>query len=132
LARVISRSAAVMPVRIDRERGDVYRLHITGLLRKPELDDAQRTLLGGMEHDATAAVRLLVVLEDFQGWEVDASWHDLTFYVRHGDRLARIAIVGEERWRGHALLFAAADLRKGPVEFFTPDAMAAARAWLES
>lgn len=105
-------------------------LTVTGLLRKPEFDDAQRQMLGIMRQDATDTVRVLVVLEAFEGWEPDARWSDLTFYVSHGDALERIAIVGDERWRDQALMFAAADLRKGPVEFFAPARLAEARAWL--
>ena len=58
------------------------------------------------------------------------NWNDMSFYVKHGDSIERIAIVGDERWRGEALMFAAADLRKGPVEFFSQPAVAEARAWL--
>ena len=83
-----------------------------------------------MAGDGAGTVRLLVRLEAFEGWEPDPRWNDLSFYVIHGDALERIAIVGDERWRGEALMFAAADLRKGPVEFFTPDLEPEARAWL--
>ena len=56
----------------------------------------------------------------------------MTFYVKHGDSIERIAIVGDERWRGEALMFAAADLRRAPVEFFAESALAEARAWLSA
>jgi len=119
-----------MPVTIEREDDGVYRLDVTGMLHKADLDRVQRMLLDDIGRDSDAAVRLLVVLRDFNGWEPNASWNDLTFYVKHGDRLGRIAIVGDERWRGHALMFAAADLRKGPVEFFVQEQLPQARAWL--
>jgi hypothetical protein len=54
----------------------------------------------------------------------------MSFYFAHGDALTRIAIVGEERWRSEALMFAAADLRRGPVEFFVPSEMDTAQTWL--
>jgi hypothetical protein len=119
-----------MPVTIEREDDRVYRLDITGALHKADLDRVQRMLLDDIGRDSDVAVKLLVVLDDFNGWEPDASWNDLTFYVRHGDRLGRIAIVGDERWRDHALMFAAADLRKGPVEFFASEKLPQAREWL--
>ena len=75
-------------------------------------------------------VRLLFVLDGFEGWEPHADWNDLTFYVKHGDGIERIAIVGHERWRSEALMFAAADLRRAPVEFFPEEGAANARAWL--
>ena len=57
-------------------------------------------------------------------------WSGLSSYITHGDSIERIAIVGPERWRSETMMFAIADLRKAPVEFFPEDAAAAARAWL--
>lgn len=119
-----------MPVTIAHESGDLFCLTITGLLRKPDLDAAQDELIAGARRAGLSGVRLLILLEAFEGWEPGAGWNDLTFYAAHGDAIERIAIVGEERWRAHALMFAAADLRRGPVEFFTPGALPEARAWL--
>ena len=50
--------------------------------------------------------------------------------MSYGDAITRIAIVGDERWRSEMLMFAAADLRKAPVEFFSEGAITTARAWL--
>jgi hypothetical protein len=75
-------------------------------------------------------VRLLFVLQGFEGWEPKDDWSDLSFYVKHGDRIERIALVGDERWRDETLMFAVADLRKAPVEFFPAHAVEDARAWL--
>ena len=63
-------------------------------------------------------VRLLFVLDGFEGWEAEAAWNDLGFYVKHGDMVERIAIAGDERWRGHTMMFAGADLRKRPWSSF--------------
>jgi hypothetical protein len=72
----------------------------------------------------------LCVLKGFQGWDSGGHWDNMSFYMTHGDAIQRIAIVGDERWRDLATMFASADLRKAPVEFFPEDAMARARAWL--
>ena len=119
-----------MPATLQHERDSIYRLTISGTLCKADLDHAQDTLISGMELSATGKARLLVVLSGFEGWDPGSNWHDLTFYVRHGDRLERIAIVGDEQWRDHALMFAAADLRRAPVQFFGTDAGADAMKWL--
>jgi hypothetical protein len=117
-----------MPIAVHHERGNVYRLEVRGTMRKFDLDRCQDVLLS--EIGRVGPVRLLFVLEGFDGWEPNADWNDLTFYVRHGDSIERIAIVGHERWRTEALMFAAADLRRAPVEFFSEEALADARAWL--
>ena len=120
-----------MSASIERENDDnIYRLEIRGTLRKSELDGAQDALIAEIGRIPNGKVRLLVVLEEFQGWDALSNWSDLTFYARYGDHIERIAIVGEPRWREYALMFAAADLRRAPVEYFAGDAMAAARAWL--
>ena len=119
-----------MSITMENERGNVYRLEIRGTLSKRDLDQCQAALAG--EIARVGPVKLLFVLAGFEGWEPHAAWNDLTFYVKQGDNIERIAIVGAERWRGEALMFAGADLRKAPVEFFSEEAAAAARAWLSA
>ena len=72
----------------------------------------------------------MFVLDQFEGWDARDNWSDLSFYARHGQTIERIAIVGDERWRSEALMFAGADLRNAPVEFFPAPAVTDARAWL--
>jgi hypothetical protein len=119
-----------MPVTIHHDRDNIFRVELRGALLKPEFDRCQQDLTAAM--DRLGPVRLLFVLDEFDGWEPGANWHDLSFYVRHGDRIERIAIVGPEQWRTETLMFAGADLRRAPVEFFTEDAAADARSWLAS
>ena len=113
---------------VQHERGNVYRLEIQGTLRKQDLERCQQWLIEEM--DRVGPVRLLFLLEGFEGWAAQDDWRDLTFYVKHGDAIERIAIVGDERWRGEAMMFAGADLRKAPVEFFEVGSLSEARGWL--
>jgi hypothetical protein len=112
------------------ERGNLFRIEISGVLLKAELERCEKQLLSEMKR--IGSVRLLFELTEFQGWEPRTDWNDLTFYVRHGDAIQRIAIVGPARWRSEALMFAAADLRRAPVEFFTEADAAQARAWVSA
>ena len=119
-----------MPIALTQEADNIFRLAIRGILRKADLDRCQDRLVVDMRR--LGSVRLLFVLDGFEGWEPGDSWSDLTFYARHGDCIDRIAVVGDERWRGEALMFAGADLRRAPVEFFPGSSGedAVARAWL--
>ena len=117
-----------MPIAMHHESGNVFRLQMSGTLRKAEFDQCQNGLVAEMNR--IGPVRLLFVLEGFEGWETKDDWSDLSFYVKHGDRIERIAIVGDERWRSETLMFSAADLRKAPVEFFPAHAAEDARVWL--
>ena len=117
-----------MPISLDHERDNLFRLDVRGILQRTDFESCQERLAGEMAR--IGSVRLLFVLDGFEGWEPHARWNDLSFYVRHGDAIERIAIVGPERWRSQTLMFAGADLRKAPVEFFPAGAIAEARAWL--
>src|SRR5262245_10290066 len=115
-----------MPISMAHERDNVYRVEVSGVLKKSDLDSAEAQLAGEMER--VGPTRLLFILKGFEGWEANPKWGDLTFYLKHGDAIERIAIAGDERWRDEALMFASADLRRAPVEFFAESALAEARA----
>ncbi len=117
-----------MPIAMHPESANVYRVEIRGVMRKVDLDKCLEALAAEMPR--IGAVRILFVLIGFQGWQSGDDWGDLAFYLAHGDSIERIAIVGPEQWRGEALMFASAGLRKAPVTFFTSGAMADARQWL--
>jgi hypothetical protein len=119
-----------MSASLERESDNIYRLTIGGILRKSELDQAQDALTSDLGWVPSGRARLLVVLDGFAGWDGLSDWSDLTFFARYGDSIERIAIVGEPRWRDEALMFAAAGLRKAPVEYFVADALPAAISWL--
>jgi hypothetical protein len=119
-----------MPIVLEEEPDNVFRVAMRGLLRKADLDACQARLAAEMGR--LGPVRLLFVLDGFEGWEPRDNWSDLTFYAKYSDHIDRIAIVGDERWRSEALMFAGADLRRAPVEFFAGSSSddGAARAWL--
>lgn len=110
--------------------GDLITLRVSGRLTQSELSSLQQH---STEIIARAdKVRLLVLVEHFEGWEQGGQWDDFSFQDANDARIKRMAIVGEERWRDLALLFAAKDLREFPVEYFPAEQLVAARAWLMS
>jgi SpoIIAA-like len=117
-----------MSIELEHERDNVYRLPVRGTLQRVDFQRVQDSLTSEIQR--RGAVRLLFILDGFEGWNPNDQWSDLTFFVKYGDRIERIAIVGPERWRGESLMFAGADLRKAPVEFFADGDVDAARAWL--
>lgn len=75
-------------------------------------------------------VRILVIAENFLGWEKDGKWDEDSFQVENDPYIERMAIVGEKKWEELALLFVARGLRSFPIEYFQPVDLARARAWL--
>ena len=118
-----------MPATIQYEPNNLCLLRISGVLKRSELEASQDVL--APQIDAGAKPRLLVILENFEGWERGADWNDLDFVLSHGNEIARIAIVGESRWEPHALAFVGAGFRPAPVKFFPSGQLAEARVWIE-
>ena len=117
-----------MPVQIDSETNDIYVLRISGLLKQDEFAAAQTEL--ARKIDAGAKPRLLVIGENFEGWERGTDWNDLDFLVSHSAEIAKIAVVAEPRWEVSALGFAGAGVRRAPVKFFPSNELEPARRWL--
>lgn len=117
-----------MPVQFKHEVNDISVLRITGVLKRDEFAAAQAELAGKI--DAGAKPRLLVIGEDFAGWERGADWDDLDFLFSHSGEIARIAVVADPRWEVQALAFAGAGVRQAPVKFFPANELAQARSWL--
>ncbi|NTU60066.1 MAG: STAS/SEC14 domain-containing protein [Deltaproteobacteria bacterium] len=114
-----------MGAEINQDRNGIWVLHVSGALRKEELDAVQAAAVqeAGPEVDAKV---LITLADDFSGWVGTEVWNDMSFFVEYGDRIARIAIVGDPKWETGMLAFAGDGLRRAPVRYFAklkfPDA----------
>ena len=116
------------------------------MLSYKEYDNAHAVeiVIGGRisteEFDAIAAkleafikrhgrVRLLEIVEDFEGMDAAAFWHDLKFSLRHLKDFSRLAVVVEPEVQ-HLWSRLVAPFMECRVEHFTPSEVEAARDWL--
>lgn len=118
-----------MSAEIAKESGHVLTMTISGTLSQAEL--------AGMQAAAAEALcaggkwRILVLTENFEGWERGGTWNDFSV-MDHDASIERMAIVGEPRWEEMTLLFTAAGMRPFPVRYFEPAQITAARRWLDA
>ena len=117
-----------MPVQIQCQTNDICVLRISGILKRSEFGAEEKALARHIDSGSNPC--LLVILENFEGWEGGADWNDLDFYISHGRKISKIAIVAERRWEPLALAFAGAGVRRTPVKFFPRDELEQARSWL--
>ena len=117
-----------MPLEMKYEPDGICVLRISGILKRSEFGAEQSGLAGKI--DIGLKPRLLVILDNFGGWERGADWNDLDFLFSYSDMIAKIAIVAEPRWEALALAFAGAGVRRAPVKFFPPNELEQARSWL--
>jgi hypothetical protein len=118
-----------MSTAIQKETGNIWQFRVSGVLKKAELDAAQAEAREQIAR--TGKIKVLLLLEDFQGWEKGADWGDMTFTDTYGDQIERIAIVGDPKWETETLMFIGAGFRRTAVKFFAPGEATQARAWLK-
>ena len=106
----------------------VLTLEVSGKLTQAELATVQKA--AGEIIARQGKLRILVLTENFTGWERGAGWGDFSFQTQHDASIERMAIVGERKWEDLALMFTAKGLRKFPIEYFDTARLTAARAWL--
>jgi len=119
-----------MPIDMKPEGKNVYLLEMWGQVKKSEFQKCEQRLAG--EIGRVGPVKLLFNLTGFEGWETRSDWNDLKFFIQHGDSIEQIAIVGADKWKNQAMMFAGAGLRKAPVEYFPEAELTKARTWLSS
>jgi hypothetical protein len=118
-----------MGATIRQDKSGIWVVHISGALRKEEMDAIQS--VGIKELGSNDDARLLVMVAgDFRGWVGGEVWGDMTFFVQYGDRIAKIAIVGDPKWETRMLMFTGAGFRRAPVKYFAENQLTEAYAWL--
>ena len=77
-------------------------------------------------------LRLLIMLENFQGWEQTSAWEQTAFMPDQDRQMQKMAIVGDAQWRDQACAFVAKGLRSFEIEYFLPSECAEAESWLKA
>jgi hypothetical protein len=109
--------------------GPVVSAKLTGELSVSDVSRIQALALEAIKR--SGKIKGLLILENFLGWKREPEWGDVTFLTEHDKDIARIAVVGEEKWRDSFYAFLAKGFRQAAVEYFLPGELAKARSWLE-
>jgi hypothetical protein len=110
--------------------GPIISAKITGELSHSEVRQMQTAALEAIR--SCGKISALFILEGFQGWKRAADWGDVSFMTEHDQDIAKIAVVGEDKWRDSIYAFLAKGFRQAKVEFFLPGDLEKARLWLSA
>jgi len=72
---------------------------------------------------------LLVIMEKFQGWDVETGWEETKFMFSRFNKIDRVGIVGAselQKW----MSFLAKPFNSAEVKYFAPDEEETARKWV--
>ncbi len=119
-----------MPIAIhEQAAGRILELVVSGKLSQEDygrfVPEAERQI------ERHGQVRLLVRLDDFDGWEAGALWTDLKFDLKHFNDVERLAIVGQTKFHKGMSLFSK-PFTMAEVRYFDYDRLEEARAWVAS
>ena len=115
-------------ITIEHDRDDYLVCRVSGKLTKADYDAAVPELENVLKVQS-APLRLMIVLEDFHGWEIGALWADLKFDIRHREDIGRVAVLGDSKLEEWGTILSKPFLGS-EMRFFDLSERAAARAWL--
>jgi len=118
-----------MPCEIVEKEKGLITLKISGKLKRAELAQAEKVAIEVM--GSTNKIKLLVLTENFQGWDNKDNWEDVSFQSEYDSQIEKIAIVGEKRWQELAEVFTGKGLRAVDIRYFSPAEASVARIWIK-
>jgi hypothetical protein len=119
-----------MPVDILESANRLLTIKLTGQLKKRHLDAMQVAAIDAMRR--WGKIKVLILTENFTGWEPGADWGDVGFIEGPGRSVEKLAIVGDEKWKELAYAFTARSYRSTAIEYFSASERDRATAWLQS
>jgi hypothetical protein len=117
-----------MSISAINEGGGRFTFTISGRFTKADkdlIDQGERRLPKDV-----AGLRILLYLRDFKGWEAGTDAMSLDAFVARDQKIEKLAVVGDEKWKDSMMVFLGAGYRQAQVKFFPPAAIVAANAWL--
>jgi len=119
-----------MPIKLEFEQGNLAVFRVSGQLGKTEFDRAQSECEAMIQK--VGKIKMLVLLDNFLGWERAEGWEDMSFTERNDPFIDKLAIVGDAEWRDLVYAFTGKGFRPVSIEYFEGGQEPAARNWLDN
>jgi hypothetical protein len=111
----------------EHDNAQAVEIRLTGRLSTEEFEALAKRLEAFISRHGH--VRLLEIIEDFEGMDASAFWQDIKFSLRHLRDFSRIAIVASPDTH-HLWSSLVSPFMQCEVEHFAPGEEEAARDWL--
>jgi len=113
---------------LPESRGEVVGIKVSGKLTD---EDYKGVLIPALERtfEAHGKVRMVLLFEDFHGWDAHAAWEDTVFGIKHRRDFGRFALVGAPDYVEWGMrLFA--PIMSGEMRSFPADQATQAWEWI--
>lgn len=117
-----------MPLEIaENTEPDLLQVTVSGKLTSEDYATFVPAVDGMIE--AAGRIRILFVMQDFEGWDAGAAWEDTKFAIDHFHDIRKIALIGETSWEQWMAIICR-PFTMAEIQFFGPDQRTAALQWL--
>lgn len=115
---------------LEEMKEGVFSVRVSGKLTH---QNYQQHLIPALEKaiQQYGQISLLVIAEDFHGWEWQAAWDDIKTGLKHRHHFNRIAIVGEKSWQQNLCKFFGLFMY-GEVQYFDLQQLSEAERWVKA
>ena len=117
-----------MPMELrEHDDGRLLEVRLIGKLVKKDYETLSPTVAHLVRRHAR--IRMLVEVQELQGWTAGALWEDIKFDAKHFTDIERLAIVGESTWEEGLTAFCK-PFTTAEIRHFAQADVADARIWL--
>jgi hypothetical protein len=117
-----------MPVEGQRTDDGIFTVRVSGKLSAedyglfvPQVEQAIAEL---------GKIRMLLIMQDFHGWEAAALWEDLKFDLKHFSDIEKLAMVGDRKWE-HGMAVFCKPFTTAKIRYFDAAHQQEASDWLK-
>ena len=114
---------------LDVQHSPVAEVRLSGRLEKSDYEQFVPFMERQFENAPGGKIRLLCVMEDFEGWTAGGMWEDLKWDVKHFNDIEKLAMVGEAKWQ-EAMSDFCKPFTTAEIRYFELANIGEAREWL--
>lgn len=117
-----------MPIEFaESVEADLLEVTVSGKLTSEDYENFVPAVDGMIAE--VGRIRILFVMEDFEGWDAGAAWEDTKFAIEHYNDIRKIALIGEHSWERWMAVICQ-PFTTAEIQFFSPDQRDEAILWL--
>ncbi|HEY1732065.1 MAG TPA: STAS/SEC14 domain-containing protein [Terriglobales bacterium] len=119
--------------RLRESSGGVLGFRVVGKLTAEDIKDFEPQLDFLIQERKHKPIGILADLSEMHGAELKARWEEMRFLQKHTDHIARMAVVGADKWEEiMAMLTAGASVLEAETRYFETSEILRAWEWVRT
>ena len=106
---------------------NLLEVKLTGKLTKELYEELEPVVAKQVEE--FGKLKLLVIMQDFEGWTCGALWEDTKFDLKHWRDFEKLALVGDKKWEQGMAAFCK-PFTSAKIQYFDLSKLSDAESWV--